>query len=173
MDHASESRTSNLFPPLVTIVRSIYDTCFKAGHPIILVSGYRSIDEQNVLYRQGRTTPGHIVTNAQGGHSTHNYGLAVDLMPLKPGSTTELEDTITAPSYQFLIKTAKAQGLAWGGDWIHFKDYPHFQMYNLPANPSSAMLAALLAAHDVALKTVDLPVVWKAFDSGRFGVAVA
>lgn len=36
-----------------------------------------------MLYAQGRTTPGKIVTNAKPGQSAHNFGLAVDLAPLK------------------------------------------------------------------------------------------
>lgn len=41
-------------------------------------SGYRSFEEQDALYAQGRTTPGDIVTNAKGGESAHNYGCATD-----------------------------------------------------------------------------------------------
>lgn len=41
--------------------------------------GYRSIEEQNALYAQGRTKPGNIVTNAKRGQSNHNYGIAFDV----------------------------------------------------------------------------------------------
>ncbi len=27
-----------------------------------------------------------------------------------------------------LLRLAKALGFDWGGDWVRFKDYPHFQM---------------------------------------------
>jgi peptidoglycan LD-endopeptidase CwlK len=43
------------------------------------VQGYRSIAEQNELYAQGRKKPGKIVTNARGGYSYHNFGLAFDI----------------------------------------------------------------------------------------------
>lgn len=39
----------------------------------------RSWQRQNELYAQGRTTPGNIVTNAKGGESPHQYGLAADV----------------------------------------------------------------------------------------------
>ena len=39
---------------------------------------YRSFDEQNHLYAQGRTKPGKIVTYAKGGQSYHNFGLAFE-----------------------------------------------------------------------------------------------
>lgn len=47
-----------------------------------ITSGYRSFAEQNKLYAQGRTAPGKIVTNAKGGQSNHNYGLAIDYVLL-------------------------------------------------------------------------------------------
>ena len=40
--------------------------------------GYRSIEEQDALYAQGRETPGDIVTHAKGAQSAHCYGCAVD-----------------------------------------------------------------------------------------------
>jgi hypothetical protein len=50
------------------------------GYHLAITSGFRSIQDQNVIYAQGRTTPGDIVTNAPGGRSLHNYGLAVDVV---------------------------------------------------------------------------------------------
>lgn len=41
-------------------------------------SGFRTFDNQDQLYAQGRTTSGPIVTNAKGGESPHNYGAASD-----------------------------------------------------------------------------------------------
>lgn len=40
--------------------------------------GLRSFVDQDALYAKGRTTPGPVVTNARGGLSFHNYGLASD-----------------------------------------------------------------------------------------------
>jgi len=48
------------------------------GDPIKLVSGYRSFEEQDKLYAQGRTERGNIVTNAKGGESMHNFGASID-----------------------------------------------------------------------------------------------
>lgn len=47
--------------------------------------GFRSGAVQDALYAQGRTTPGPIVTNAKGGQSAHNYGLAIDVYPIING----------------------------------------------------------------------------------------
>jgi len=45
-----------------------------------LISGLRTYEEQDALYAQGRTAPGPKVTNAPGGHSNHNFGLAFDMV---------------------------------------------------------------------------------------------
>ncbi|MFB4163977.1 M15 family metallopeptidase [Alteribacillus sp. JSM 102045] len=39
---------------------------------------YRFVEEQNNLFAQGRSEHGNVVTNAEGGESYHNYGLAID-----------------------------------------------------------------------------------------------
>lgn len=40
--------------------------------------GFRTFQEQDDLYSQGRTKPGKVVTRAKGGESPHNYGCATD-----------------------------------------------------------------------------------------------
>lgn len=62
------------------------------GRNVIVYSTFRSIEEQNKLYAQGRTTPGKIVTNAKGGESAHNYYTAVDFWVCKEdGKTPEFD----------------------------------------------------------------------------------
>jgi peptidoglycan L-alanyl-D-glutamate endopeptidase CwlK len=43
------------------------------------------LQDQAVLYAQGRTAPGRIVTNAKPGESAHNWGCAIDVVPLVNG----------------------------------------------------------------------------------------
>lgn len=57
-----------------------------SGRDWVITSGRRTIAYQNELYAQGRTAPGKVVTNAKGGQSPHNFGLAADLAPLKNGN---------------------------------------------------------------------------------------
>lgn len=54
------------------------------GINCVVTSGRRTRSEQNVLYAQGRTTKGDIVTKARGGESPHNFGLAADICPINP-----------------------------------------------------------------------------------------
>lgn len=92
------------------------------GHPVKIVQGFRSIEEQNKLYAQGRTTPGPIVTEAKGGQSYHNYGCAVDFVFINEGYNAS--NTL----WQILGVVGKNQGFEWGGDWTGFVDRPHFEM---------------------------------------------
>lgn len=94
----------------------------RLGHEVRVVQGFRSIEEQNKLYAQGRTAPGAIVTKARGGESFHNYGVAVDFVFRKEGYNA------TEALWQLLGRVGKAQGFDWGGDWKGFIDRPHFEL---------------------------------------------
>lgn len=97
----------------------------------------RTFAEQDGLYAQGRTKPGKIVTNAKGGQSYHNYGLAIDIVLLvdrdKNGSfETASWDAKTdfdgdgKADWMEVVAIFKRHGWEWGGDW-KFVDQPHFQ----------------------------------------------
>src|SRR6201996_376945 len=141
MDARSEAALATVDPELANKVRAAADSLAANGTYLLVVSGLRTADQQNALYAQGRTAPGHIVTNAKAGQSMHNYGLAVDVVPYLSGQTGALNWNPSTPQYQAMVAAMKAQGLVWGGDWIHFKDEDHFQMPNVPANPDALMIA--------------------------------
>lgn len=85
---------------------------------------YRSIEEQNKLFNQKPK-----VTNAKGGQSIHNYGLAWDIVILKQNSIGEwLPDWNVDVYWRQVAGYFKRKGVAWGGDWTSFKDYPHFEL---------------------------------------------
>lgn len=118
-----KSKTTKTIQPLVQRqADKVISEMARLGHPVRMVQGYRSIEEQNRLYAQGRTTAGAIVTNAKGGQSFHNYGVAVDFVFVKEGYNAT--DTL----WSLLGKVGKAQGFEWGGDWQGFVDRPHFEL---------------------------------------------
>lgn len=96
----------------------------KAGVKVKLTCGCRSIEEQNRLYALGRTKPGKIVTNARGGYSWHNFGLAADYAFIIGGQLTW-----NGP-WKVFGRIARESGLEWGGDWKKFPDRPHVQWRN-------------------------------------------
>lgn len=87
---------------------------------------YRSIAEQNVLYNQRPK-----VTNAKGGQSIHNYGLAFDYVILldkdNNGTFETIEWNLKSPYHKIVVDYFQSKGYEWGGSWKSFKDYPHFQ----------------------------------------------
>ncbi len=92
------------------------------GTQLRISQGRRTIEEQNALYAQGRTTPGKIVTKARGGSSYHNFGLAFDIVGIEGKSINYNLD------YSTISTIGKEMGLQWGGDFKSIIDKPHFQM---------------------------------------------
>lgn len=88
-----------------------------------ITQGLRTFEEQNKLYQQGRTVAGAKVTNAQGGKSMHNYGLAFDIVIIRDGKLSWDIDQ----DWMAVVKAYKEKNYSWGGDWKKFKDYPHFE----------------------------------------------
>jgi peptidoglycan L-alanyl-D-glutamate endopeptidase CwlK len=101
-------------------------TALKQGVIILVTQALRTVAEQDALYAIGRTKPGKIVTKARGGSSWHNYGLAIDCVPID--SIGKADWNVHHPSWAIMVDAMKSQGFEWGGDWKTFKDRPHFQM---------------------------------------------
>lgn len=104
----------------------------KAGYSIVITEGYRSIEKQNELYAQGRTKKGAIITNAKGGNSQHNFGIAVDFaLNMDVDGDGDIKDDLWNDSknhFEKIADIAKTVGLAWGGDWKSIKDKPHIYL---------------------------------------------
>ncbi|WP_271000071.1 N-acetylmuramoyl-L-alanine amidase family protein [Listeria seeligeri] len=107
--------------------RNVIKKMAKQGIYLCVAQGYRSKTEQNALYAQGRTKPGSIVTNAKGGQSNHNFGVAVDLCLYSNDGKKVIWESTTS-RWKKVVAAMKAEGFKWGGDWKSFKDYPHFEL---------------------------------------------
>lgn len=96
-----------------------------------MISGTRTYEEQNKLYAKGRTTPGPKVTNARGGYSNHNFGIAGDFGVFdKEGQYLDSANpSLASEIHNAVADAAKRESLPleWGGDWSSFVDEPHFQ----------------------------------------------
>jgi peptidoglycan L-alanyl-D-glutamate endopeptidase CwlK len=91
-----------------------------------VIQGFRTWAEQDLLYAQGRTSPGNIVTNAKGGESWHCFGCAADCAPMNPDDTT-MDWNPAHPSWQRMEAIGISLGLNSGSVWDH-PDNPHFQL---------------------------------------------
>ena len=79
------SNLSGLEPSFRKKVEDWWAECEEEGIELLIYCGLRTLKEQDELYAQGRTEAGRIITNARGGQSFHNYGRAIDYVPLKNG----------------------------------------------------------------------------------------
>ena len=75
----------DLKPEFRARVNMWLDKCALAGLEPLIYCTYRSLEEQALEYAKGRTIKGKIVTNAKPGQSAHNYGLALDFVPMQNG----------------------------------------------------------------------------------------
>lgn len=118
-----------LHPVLQPKFRYLIVVAHEQGMVVGFHSGVRTFDAQDSLFLKGRNAKGEIVdqsqvvTNARGGDSIHNYGLAGDVVFLVNGQWSW---NYSGLPYARLGVIAKEVGLIWGGDW-KFQDPPHFQ----------------------------------------------
>lgn len=117
------SSLDTLHPYVKQLALKFLDECKKQNFPIQIYFTFRTIDEQNRLYAKGRTTRGPKVTNARGGYSYHNYGLAFDAAPLVNGKIDWENESL----FERMGIIGQSVGLEWGGNWKSFKDTPHLQ----------------------------------------------
>ena len=75
----------DLRPEVRPQVDAFLAECKAQGLDLIVTCTSRTDAEQAALYAQGRTAPGPRVTNAKPGTSAHNYGLAIDIVPVVNG----------------------------------------------------------------------------------------
>jgi peptidoglycan L-alanyl-D-glutamate endopeptidase CwlK len=141
IDKITIDRIKHLHPVVVDEVMDIYTNKI---HNALTGTAYcrfaytlRTFEEQNELYSRGRTklfdAKGNrlgIVTNAMGGQSYHNYGIALDIV-LIDGNKASWDnvkdyDGDGIADWMEVVNIFKSYGWEWGGDWKK-KDSPHFQ----------------------------------------------
>ncbi|WP_457639437.1 M15 family metallopeptidase, partial [Persephonella sp.] len=141
-------RLEDLHPITREKAKRFLELAEKEGIDVLIYCTYRSPDEQEILYMQGRLEQFGItlqelnrmrkklglwkltekeakrkVTNAKPWQSFHQYGFAFDCVPLQGGKA----DWNNREAYKKLGKIAEKVGLEWAGNWKRFKEYPHFQ----------------------------------------------
>jgi hypothetical protein len=125
-DKYTNKKISGLDPriqnPAADFVNDVKDNL---GITLRVTDGYRSIEEQNAIFAKNNGA-----SNAKGGESYHNYGLAIDVVAIK----NKKEYYNVVPSNKDIVNTGKSYGFEWGGDWrikkkdgTIFTDPPHFQ----------------------------------------------
>lgn len=139
---------NDLHPITREKVKCFLEEAKRQGIEVLITCTYRSPEEQEVLYMQGRLRQfeitleelnekrkrlglyplskeeaNRIVTNARAWQSFHQYGLAIDVVPLNGGKP----DWNNLQAFEKLGEIGQRCGLEWAGTWQRFKEYPHFQ----------------------------------------------
>ena len=129
-DSRSEGNIATLLPRVRPFARALIEKAANQGIIIKVTSGTRSFAEQDELFAQGRTKPGKRVSNARGGFSNHNFGLAFDVTIFKGSTDPEKAKTpvFESPVYKAIGALGTELGLEWGGNWKTIVDEPHFQL---------------------------------------------
>lgn len=129
MDQLTIDRIAQAHPKIREDLKQHYVECnnlLPKGVRLRFAYVYRSIAEQNVLYNQKPK-----VTNAKGGQSIHQYGLAMDYVIMldkdNNGTFETIEWDLKSPYHKLVVDYFQSKGYEWGGSWKSFKDYPHFQ----------------------------------------------
>jgi peptidoglycan L-alanyl-D-glutamate endopeptidase CwlK len=136
MDKITLDRIELLHPKLRDEAKAIYtEICQALTGKAMCRFAYtlRTFAEQDALYLQKPK-----VTNAKGGQSYHNYGLAIDIVLLIDKDNNGSYETASwdtkndfdgdqKSDWQEIVSIFKRYGWEWGGSWATFPDMPHFQ----------------------------------------------
>lgn len=131
-DERSESVIATLLPITQCVARiwmkQVVPLAKEAGVEVRLICGTRSYAEQNRLFMQRPR-----VTQARGGQSMHNFGLAFDF-----GIFCGREYLSISPEYERLGRLSMNQpGVTWGGNWKTLADTPHIQLDLYPGTAAT------------------------------------
>lgn len=121
MDDVSEARLSLINPQLARLIHQLSDRLAQENITIRVTQGMRSWMEQQKDYAQGRTSPGKIITAAQAGYSWHQFGMAVDVVPM----VNDEPDWNDGAKWNRIVAIAESLGLTSGTSW---GDRPHLQL---------------------------------------------
>lgn len=125
LSKSSEAKLKGVHPDLVRVVlrcaKDWKDTQFTFG----VTCGVRTLEEQKVLVKKGASK----TLKSRHIPAKNGYSHAIDVVAFIDGKVRW-----DWPLYDKISKAMKAAAKAekvpveWGGDWVSFKDGPHYQL---------------------------------------------
>lgn len=130
MNAKTLERLNELTPEFKDIVIQLLQAGYENGMNPQVSCGYRSPEEQDKLYAQGRSEKGAKITNSRRYQSLHQYHIAVDLFFLDSANKATFNQNDYHTLYLLACKKhLDSQGLEWSGNWSGgFKEMCHFQL---------------------------------------------
>lgn len=121
----SYKRLLTLHPQLQASALKCYDACIKKDIPLYIVWGRRSFEEQDLLYRFGRDTPGKIYTYTRSELTPHCYGLAVEFCLYNDDILYEWPECENKKYWRWkwikVMKIFEADGWTSGWRWFNYQ----------------------------------------------------
>lgn len=99
-------------------VIALISACKKIGITLAVVESYRTHSKQSEYYAMGRK-----YTSKAGGKSRHQYGLAVDVVPMVDSIAVWNDHKL----WRKIGSIGERLGLTWGGRWRVLYDPGHFE----------------------------------------------
>jgi hypothetical protein len=109
---------SALHPYFRDKVLELIANCKAKGIELAVVETYRTVAKQNEYKQLGK-----IYTRSTGGRSRHQYGLAVDVVPVIDSVPSWHNEAV----WRKVGAVGEKLGLRWGGRWRHPYDPGHFE----------------------------------------------
>jgi peptidoglycan L-alanyl-D-glutamate endopeptidase CwlK len=109
---------SALHPYFRDKVIELIANCRANGIELAVVETYRTVAKQNEYKQLGK-----IYTRSSGGRSRHQYGLAVDVVPVLDSVPSWHNEAV----WKKVGAVGEKLGLRWGGRWRHPYDPGHFE----------------------------------------------
>lgn len=139
---------AKLAPTFALAVRQFVADANAGGYDVLLNETFRCDALQQLYFAMGRSKAPNAL------YSWHGYGLAVDVISHERGWSVWPDWSVAHQAYvggdpswwKPVVALAKSYGMHWGGDWVSFKDCPHFQhhvdgMHESPSDHARALFA--------------------------------
>ena len=122
-------KLAGLHPDLVSKIGTLLAAMATLGFPMRVVQGLRTTEEQKALFAQGRTTPGSIVTKADGVVNRSNHQAAQDGLGRAADCAFVVGGKVVWDGpWAAYGANAMALGLVWGGNFRSIVDRPHVEL---------------------------------------------
>lgn len=109
---------NSLHPYFRDRITELVEVCKKQGIELAVVESYRTHAKQAEYFGMGRK-----YTRSKGGNSKHQYGLAVDVVPIVDGNAVWEDHAL----WRKIGVNGERLGLRWGGRWRAPYDPAHFE----------------------------------------------
>lgn len=117
----SQRSQNNLKGVHQDLVQVVHQALTLSEYDFVVIEGLRSFARQKELMREGKSKTL---------NSRHLTGHAVDIVPLVNGAIP-WQDWSAFESISKAMKQAAHQlgvSMNWGGDWVSFRDGPHYEL---------------------------------------------